>query len=64
MKSHYKTASQTFEKAFKCIESDPDTAVGLVNSALESIIKEILKDERISVSYSETDTSYSLLKLL
>ena len=59
VKSHYKTASQTFEKAFKCIESDPDTAVGLVNSALESIIKEILKDERISVSYSETDTSYS-----
>ena len=64
VKSHYKTASQTFEKAFKCIESDPDTAVGLVNSALESIIKEILKDERISVSYSETDTLYSLLKAI
>ena len=64
VKSHYKTASQTFEKAFKCIESDPDTAVGLVNSALESIIKEILKDERISVSYSETDTSYSLFKAI
>ena len=38
IKSDYNTASITFEKAFKCIESDPATAIGLVNSALESII--------------------------
>lgn len=60
IKSSYKTASQTFERAFKCIESDPDTAVGLVNSALESIIKEILKDDRVSIAWKQTDTLYSL----
>lgn len=60
IKSSYKTASQTFEKAFKCIETDPDTAIGLVNSALESIIKEILKDNRISIAWKETDTLYAL----
>ena len=60
IKSSYKTASQTFEKAFKCIETDPDTAVGLVNSALESIIKEILKDNRVSIAWKENDTLYTL----
>ena len=60
IKSDYETASATFEKAFRCIESDPDTAIGLVNSALESIIKEILKDERIAVKRSSKDTLYSL----
>ncbi len=48
IKSDYVTAYGTFDKAFKQIETHPDMAVGLANSALESIIKEILKDERIS----------------
>ena len=64
IKSDYNTASVTFEKAFKCIESDPATAIGLVNSALESIIKEILKDDRISVPWKNTDTLYSLTKAI
>ena len=52
LKSSYETASQTFEKAFKNVEEDPSLAVGLANSALESIIKEILKDDRIDVEWN------------
>jgi hypothetical protein len=48
IKSDYKTASSTFDKAFRQIESHPDIAIGLANSALESIVKEILKDEDIN----------------
>lgn len=62
IKSSYKTASQIFERAFKCIESDPDTAVGLVNSVLESIIKEILKDERVAIEWKDTETLYLLIQ--
>lgn len=62
LKSSYETASQTFEKAFKNVEEDPSLAVGLANSALESIIKEILKDTRINVVWGEKDTLYSLIK--
>ena len=51
LKSNYETASLTFEKAFKNVEADPSLAVGLTNSALESIIKEILKDSRINVTW-------------
>ena len=47
LKSDFKTAYDTFTKAFKQIESDPSLAIGLANSALESIVKEILKDDRI-----------------
>ena len=64
IKSDYETASATFEKAFRCIESDPDTAIGLANSALESIIKEILKDEQITVKWSSNDTLYSLAQAI
>jgi hypothetical protein len=60
IKSDYKIASATFEKAFKQIEEHPDIAIGLVNSALESIIKEILKDERINSKIKGTETLYSL----
>lgn len=60
LKSDYKTASATFEKAFKQIETHPDIAIGLVNSALESIIKEIFKDERIVTKPKEGKTLYDL----
>jgi hypothetical protein len=60
IKTSYNNASATFEKAFKNIEEDPDMAVGLVNSALESIIKEILNDERITTKKSNGDTLYKL----
>lgn len=62
IKSDYSTACIAFEKAFRCVENDPATAVGLVNSALESVIKEILKDGRIFVQWEDTDTLYSLVK--
>ena len=64
IKAEYSTASTTFEKAYKFIESDPETAIGLANSALESIIKEILKDCRITTQWKESDTLYSLTKSL
>lgn len=60
IKSDYKTASATFEKAFKQIETHPDIAIGLANSALESIIKEIFKEDRIVTRPKECKTLYDL----
>jgi hypothetical protein len=60
LKSDYKTAYDTFTKAYKQIETDPSIAVGLANSALESIIKEILKDERIARKVNGGETLYKL----
>jgi len=60
IKSEYITASATFEKAFRQIETHPDIAIGLVNSALESIIKEIFKDERIKTNPKSGKTLYDL----
>jgi hypothetical protein len=64
LKSHYKTAYDTFTKAFKQIETDPSTAIGLANSTLESIIKEILKDERISSKVTGGETLYRLTSII
>ncbi|HAH23159.1 MAG TPA: hypothetical protein DCL77_05260 [Prolixibacteraceae bacterium] len=64
IKSSFESASATFEKAFKQIEEHPDIAIGLVNSALESIIKEILKDERITTKPKNGETLYGLTKVL
>ena len=60
IKSDYKTASATFEKAFKQIEIHPEIAVSLANAALESIIKEIFKDERIKTKPKAGKTLYDL----
>ena len=62
LKSSYETSAQTFEKAFQNVEEEPSLAIGLANSALESIIKEILKDDRINVKSKETATLSSLIK--
>lgn len=64
LKSEYKTAYDTFTKAYKQIETDPSLAVGLANSALESIIKEILKDERISSKTTGKETLYKLASII
>ena len=61
LKSSFEIASQTFDKAFKNVEEDPSLAIGLANSALESIIKEVLKDQRISIQWNEKDTLSSLI---
>jgi len=60
IKSEYSSASSTFESAFKKIESEPSIAIGLANSALESIIKEVLKDERINSKIKKNKTLYDL----
>lgn len=62
IKSSFETASQTFEKAFHNVENEPNLAIGLANSALESIIKEILKDKRIVIKSKETSTLSNLIK--
>lgn len=64
LKSEYKTAYDTFNKAFKQIETDPSLAIGLANSALESIIKEILKDDRISNKINGGETLYKLTSII
>ncbi len=60
IKEEYPTASVAFERAYKIIEKEPDTAIGLANSALESIIKEMLKDDRINTKIKKSDTLYKL----
>jgi len=64
LKSSYEMAGQTFEKAFKNVDADPSLAIGLANSALESIIKKILEDKRIDVQWSEKDTLSGLVKTI
>jgi len=64
LKADFKTAYDTFTKAYKQIDTDPSTAVGLANSALESIIKEILKDDRISSKISGGETLYKLTLII
>ena len=64
IKSDFKTAYDTFTKAFKQIESDPSIAVGLANSALESILKEILKDPRIKSKIKGKETLYKLTSII
>jgi hypothetical protein len=60
IKAEVKTAYNTFTKAFKQIETDPNIAIGLANSALESIIKEILKDQRLKSKVTGNETLYKL----
>lgn len=62
LKSSYEIAAQTFEKAYCNVEKDPNLAIGLANSALESIFKEILKDERLQIQYDSRDTTSKLVK--
>lgn len=64
IKSDYKNAYDAFMKAFKSIEADPDIAIGLANSALESIIKEIIKDSRISAKLNGNETLYKLTVII
>lgn len=64
LKSSYKTAYETFTKAYKQIEIEPSIAIGLANSALESIIKEVLKDHRISDKVTGNETLYKLSSII
>lgn len=64
LKADYQTAYDTFVKAYKQIETDPSLAVGLANSALESIIKEILKDDRLASKVNGGETLYKLTSII
>lgn len=61
LKDDYKNASISFEKAFQNVEKDPQEVVGNANSVLESIIKEILSDERFAHINSSKATSKNLV---
>src|SRR5699024_9835164 len=43
------------------VEEHPSSAIGLANSALESIIKEIIKDDRIKAKLKGGETLYKLV---
>lgn len=60
LKTNYTAAHSIFERAIREVENDPSLAIGLANSALESIIKEILKDERIECKVPRNKTLYQL----
>lgn len=64
LKADYQTAYDTFVKAYKQIDTDPSLAVGLANSALESIIKEILKDDKIASKITGGETLYKLTSII
>lgn len=64
IKEDYPSVYDTFTKAFKNIEEDPALAIGLANSAFESLIKEILKDERISCKLVGGETLYKLTGII
>ena len=64
LKTEYPTTSEIFEKAYKLVYDDPSMAISLANSALESIIKEILNDKRLNISYSKGDTLKKLINTI
>ena len=65
IESNYVSAYDSFEKALKSLYSDPDMAVGLANSALESIVSEMLlnRDKKDLVAKNTLyDLTQNLLK--
>jgi Abortive infection C-terminus len=48
LKTDYKTAYDAFMTASRLVHEDPGSAIIHANSAIESILKEILKDERFT----------------
>lgn len=64
IKEEYENVHETFIKAIKNVEEEPDLAIGLVNSAFESLIKEILKDERIASKIKGGETLYKLTQII
>lgn len=60
LKVNFQSAHNAFEKAFKDVVEKPDIAIGLANSALESIIKEILKEDKFASDSGSKKTLYPL----
>lgn len=57
-------AYENFMKAYKLVYDDPEQAISLANSALETIIKHILSDSRIKVKYNANDTLGKLIEAI
>lgn len=62
LKTSYSTAFKSFENAMKKCKDDPDLAIGLANSTLESIIKHIIKNDNIKSKLNYKDTLYDLMQ--
>lgn len=60
LKDDYRRAYESFDKAIKQIEEDPDLAIGMANSTLESIIKHILENDDIKTECRVKDTLWDL----
>lgn len=60
LQKDYSTTFNVFSKALKSIYEDPDLAIGLANSALESVVKHILEDEKLNSILNKKDTLYKL----
>jgi len=56
-KVNYQTAGETFKQALNQCHEHPDNAISLANSALESIVKHILKDSKFE-NFDKTKTLY------
>lgn len=59
-KNNYKNARIILDDAIKRVYEKPNEAIGLANSALESIIKHILEEGKIDINYNKNDTLYQL----
>jgi hypothetical protein len=59
---NYKDIHTVLENAFKKVNEDPSHSIALANSALETIIKRILKD--IKPNYNPKDTLYKLAQTI
>lgn len=57
-------AKEMFDKAYKLVLEDPAQAIGLANSALESIVKHILENPKVAIKYNKTDTLYKLTETI
>ncbi len=55
-------AHENFAKAYKLVYEEPEQAISLANSALETIIKHILSDKRVSTNYNKNDTLSKLVE--
>ena len=64
LKEEYHSAFESFEKAIKQVVDNPDIAIGLANSTLESIIKEILQHLDTSKDSINNKTLYELTGII
>ena len=64
MKESYPSAFDSFEKAVKQVFDNPDIAIGLANSTLESIIKEILQHSEIKKDSINNKSLFELTNII